>query len=209
MKSVKPVGEAITAPVLLLVEGQDEEYLLGKMCLHWFPERMKNIDIECVGGVGKFAPAFRALKVRSLGPLQVVGVISDSEEDPSGTAQRWRDLIAEVLPAIKCPCDILQLPDEHTTGAFEALVLQALDGQPVVDCATTFRDCVTPHIGPRTSAQRDKIAVQAWLSASLGQAYGNVFKAQQRDADNPLLDYDHVAFSPIRAFIEMLLAKLE
>lgn len=209
MKSVKPVGEAIAAPVLLLVEGQDEEYLLKKMCQHWFQARARNIDIECVRGADKFPAAFKALKVRSKGLLKVVGVIADSEEDPQATAQRWRDLIAEVEPAIKCPCEKLQVPDEKTVGAFEALVLEALDCDPVVACATTFRDCVVPHIGARTSAQKDKIAVQAWLSASVGQAYGNVFKAQQRDPENPLLNYDHAAFSSIRAFIETLLAKVE
>jgi hypothetical protein len=140
--------------------------------------------------------------------LKVVGVIADSEEDPQATAQRWKDLIAEVAPVIHCPCEKLQVPDERTSGAFEALVLKALGDDPVVACATTFRDCVAPHIGPRTSAQKDKIAVQAWLSASLGQAYGNVFKAQQRDPDNPLLNYDHAAFSSIRAFIETLLVKV-
>ena len=48
MKSVKLGNEAITAPVLLLVEGQDEEYLVQKMCQHWFKDRAKLIDIECV-----------------------------------------------------------------------------------------------------------------------------------------------------------------
>ena len=54
MKSVKPVSDAITAPVLLLVEGQDEEYLVQRMCEQWFGVRAQKIDIECVDGRDNF-----------------------------------------------------------------------------------------------------------------------------------------------------------
>lgn len=209
MKFAKAGNETISAPVLLLVEGQDEEYLVRKMCEHWFPAQTASIDIECVDGKDNFPKRFKALAVRSPGPLKIVGVIADSEEDPLATAQRWNALIAEVRPQIKQPCMLLQLPASQTPGAFEALVLNALDGDPVAACATNFRDCVRPHIGVRTLAQHDKIAVQAWLSARLGIAYGNVFKAQQQNPDQVLLNYDHAAFAPIKQFIEELLAELD
>lgn len=209
MKSVKLGNEAITAPVLLLVEGEDEEYLVQKMCEHWFPARVAHIDIECVRGADNFPSRFKALKVRSLGPLQIVGIIADSEDDAKATAQRWMDLIAEVAPQIRCPCKSLQLPSDQEAGAFEALVLQALAADPVAACALNFRDCVTPHIGDRTLAQKDKIAVQAWLSASLGGAYGNVFKAQEKYPQRALLDYDHQAFAPIKQFVEGLLSLVD
>ncbi len=209
MKSVKPVNEAITAPVLLLVEGQDEEYLVQKMCVQWFGDRAGKIDIECVGGRDNFSTRFKILKVRTLGPLKVVGVIADSEEDSAATAQRWSDLFAEVMPVIKRPCKKLQLPSDDAPGAFEALVLDALVGNLVADCVTNFRDCVSPHLDGGTLAQRDKIAVQAWLSASLGHAYGNVFKAQKDHPNQQLLNYDHAAFTPIKVFVEALLAEAE
>ena len=210
MKSDKPVKtgtEAITAPVLLLVEGQDEEYLVQKMCEQWFGPHAEHIDIECVGGLTNFPKRFKALKVRSLGSLKVVGVIADSEESAAATAQRWTDLFQEVEPVIKRPCKKLQLPRDDEPGAFEALVLDAWDGDPVAKCAIHFRDCVSPHLGERTLAQKDKIAVQAWLSAKLGNAYGNVFSAQQKNSKHQLVDYDHAAFAPIKAFVETLLAE--
>lgn len=209
MKSVNalyPVSDAITAPVLLLVEGQDEAYLVQKMCAHWFGPHALAIDIECVSGGDNFPKRFKALKVRSLGELKVVGVIADSEEDAAATAQRWKDLFTEVEPHINRPCKKLQLPSDNKPGAFEALVLDALKSDVIADCATNFRDCVTPHLGGRTLAQRDKIAVQAWLSAKLGSAYGNVFKAQEKHPRHQLLNYDHAAFAPIKTFIEDLLA---
>jgi hypothetical protein len=209
MKSANPGNDAITAPVLLLVEGQDEEYLVGKMCDQWFGEQAAQIDIECVQGKDNFPRRFKALKVRSPGPLKVVGVIADSEENPVATAQSWEALCADVSPAIDRPCKVLQLPDAQSAGAFEALVLNALIGNPVVECATTFRDCVSPHIGDRTAAQKDKIAVHAWLSASLGVAYGNVFLAQQKNPDVALLDFDHESFRPIRQFVKELLELAE
>lgn len=209
MKSVKPVNEAITAPILLLVEGQDEEYLVQKMCVQWFGERAKMIDIECVYGNNNFSKSFRALMVRSPGPLQVVGVIADSEENAAATAQRWENLFKEVEPVIKRPCKKLQLPSDDAPGAFEAMVLEALKGDVIADCATNFRDCVRSHLTKTTLAQQDKIAVQAWLSAKLGNAYGNVFKAQDRHPEHQLLNYDHIAFAPIKAFVETLLAELE
>ena len=209
MKSVKPVNEAITAPVLLLVEGQDEEYLVQKMCAQWFGDRAKAIDIECVEGRDNFPKRFKALKVRSLGLLKVVGVIADSEEDCAATAQRWADLFDDVAPFIKRPCKKLQLPRDDAPGAFEAMVLDALKGDVIADCATHFRDCVSLHLVKPTLAQKDKIAVQAWLSAKLGNAYGNVFKAQDRHPDHQLLNYDHAAFAPIKAFVETLLAEIE
>ncbi|MBP6718158.1 MAG: hypothetical protein KA173_04780 [Rhodoferax sp.] len=209
MKSVKLGNEAITAPVLLLVEGQDEEYLVQKMCQHWFKDRAKLIDIECVDGADNFPPRFKALKVRSLGELKVVGVIADSEENPEATAQRWQGLFDDVTASIAQPCTLLQLPTHQLPGAFETMLLNALDGDPVVGCAKVFRDCVLPHIGQRTQAQKDKIAVQAWLSASLGSAYGNVFKAQKKYPEKALLNYDHAAFEPIKQFIQGLLADVE
>jgi hypothetical protein len=209
MKFAKLGNEAITAPVLLLVEGADEGYLVPKMCEHWFPGRAALIEIECVDGADKFPARFKALKVRSLGLLQVVGVITDSEENPQATAQRWANLFAEVEPLIKRPCKKLQLPHEEKPGAFEALVLQALEADPIAVCALGFRDCVTQHTGARTLAQKDKVAVQAWLSASLGGAYGNVFKAQKKYPEKVLLDYDHAAFASIKQFIEDLLSIAE
>lgn len=165
VKSSNTEPDAITAPVLLLVEGQDEEYLVQKMCEQWFGVRAKDIDIECVDGRDNFSKRFKVLKnARPLGPLKVVGVIVDSEEDPAATAQRWSDLFDDVAPSIKRPCKKLQLPDDVTPGAFEALVLAALEGEAVAGCATRFRDCVTPYLGDRTLAQKDKIAVQAWRS---------------------------------------------
>src|SRR5471032_158051 len=100
MKSVNPGNDEITAPVLLLVEGEDEENLVRWMCEHWFGPQASNIDIENVQGRDKFPARFKALKVRSLGKLMVVGVIADSEEDPVATIQRWSDLFDEVAPAI-------------------------------------------------------------------------------------------------------------
>lgn len=206
-KPVKTGTEAITAPVLLLVEGQDEEYLVQKMCEQWFGPRAEEIDIECVGGKDNFPKRFRALKVRSRGPLKVVGVIADSEEDAAATAQRWASLFREVEPEINRPCKKLQLPRDDEPGAFEALVLDAWTGDPVADCAINFRDCVSLHLGERTLAQKDKIAVQAWLSARLGNAYGNVFKAQDKHPEHQLVNYDHAAFGPIKVFVEGLLAE--
>ena len=208
-KSIKTGNEAITAPVLLLVEGKDEEYLVQKMCEHWFGQRALAINIECVDGKDNFPKRFKVLKVRSLGPLKVVGVIADSEEDAAATAQRWADLFQEVEPVINRPCRKLQLPRDDAPGAFEAMVLHALKGDVIADCAINFRDCVSPHLIKPTLAQQDKIAVQAWLSAKLGNAYGNVFKAQEKYPDHQLLDYDHTAFTPIRAFVETLLAEIE
>lgn len=207
-------NEAITAPVLLLVEGKDEEALIRQMCIHWFGERAQAIDMECVEGLSNFPKRFRALKVRSLGLLKVVGVIADSEQEPAATAQRWKGLFSEVEPSLvnngtRCPCFKLQLPNDNTPGAFETLMLEAWAGDAVADCATAFRDCVRSHLGQRTLAQQDKIAVQAWLSAKLGNAYGNVFKAQEKHPENPLLDYDHPAFAPIKTFIETLLAEAD
>ena len=149
------------------------------------------------------------MKVRSLGPLKIVGIIADSEEDAVATAQRWAALFKEVEAEIKRPCKKLQLPRDDAPGAFEALVLDAWAGDPVAECAIYFRDCVSLHLGERTLAQKDKIAVQAWLSAKLGNAYGNVFKAQDRHPEQQLLNYDHAAFAPIKSFIETLLAQAE
>jgi hypothetical protein len=209
MKSAKSVSDAITAPVLLLVEGEDEEYIVQAMCLHWFQDRAKQIDIENVGGRDNFPRRFKTLAVRTLGPLKVVGVIADSEENPQATRQRWSALFGEVEPKVKRPCRKLQLPNDATQGAFESLVMQALDNDAVANCARTFRDCVAEHIGVRTKAQKDKIAVQAWLSALLGSAYANVFRAQKDYPAQQLLNYDHEAFAPIKTFLEELLAEVD
>lgn len=198
-------AKEITTPILVLVEGHDEDDLLQRLCQHWFGEKSSDFGFENVGGNPNFSSRFRALEIRSLGRLQAVGVVADSEEDAAATQQKWRDLFGEVAEKINKPCKLLQLPNASQAGAFETLVLQALQGDPVAQCAQAFRDCVEPNSVSRTHAQKDKIAVQAWLSASLGDAYRNVFKAQQ-DNKKPLFDYDHKAFAPIKVFFEELLA---
>lgn len=212
MKSVEAVegqipgaSQKITAPVLVLVEGHDEAYFLPKMCEHWFKDRADQFDIENAGGGGNFASRFKAQSVRTPGPLKIVGVITDSEEDAKATSQRWEMLINEVQPGMKHLCKTLQLPSSTSPGAFETLVLHTLGDDLVVKCASTFRDCVAPHVGKRTRAQMDKIAVQAWLSARLGKSYRSLSGAQKDREAQPLLDYDHAAFIPIKTFLEGLL----
>lgn len=199
-------AHAITTPILVLVEGDDEYHLMQWMCQHWFGDKAALFAFENVKGKDNFPSRFCALKTRSLGVLEVVGVVADSEEDAAATHQRWRDLINEVTATIKQPCKLLQLPHQDQTGAFETLVLQALQHNAVAQCARAFRDCAGAHLNDRTQAQKDKIAVQAWLGASFGRAYGNVFKAQNEHPDATLLDYEHSAFASIKAFFEELLA---
>lgn len=213
MKSAKPgkvpgPTHPITTPVLILVEGDDEYHLVQWMAEHWLGEQSQKITLENVGGKDNFARSFKGLQVRSLGALQAVGVICDSEEDAAGTQQRWMQLFDQVQPKIKPRCHLLQLPTVDTNGAFEALVLQALGNDPVARCAQAFRDCVSPELPDRTQAQKDKIAVQAWLSARMGNAYGNVFKAQQKNPEQNLLNYDDPAFQPIKHFLNQLLLDL-
>jgi len=89
------------------------------------------------------------------------------------------------------------------------LLLQALADNHIAACATGFRDCVIPFLADLTVAQGDKIAVRAWLSATLGQAYGNVFKAYKHRPEPELLNYDHSAFAPIKVFLQNLLNEAE
>lgn len=206
-KAASP-AQPITTPVLVLVEGDDEYYLVQWMSGHWFGEKAALIGFENVGGKDKFPSHLRALQTRSHGPLEVVGVIADSEDDARATQQRWGDLFGEVQPKIKPPCSLLQLPSESAPGAFETLVLQALKDDSIAACALTFRDCVSAQLNDRTAAQRDKIAVQSWLGARFGRAYGNVFKAQKAHPDAKVLDYDNAVFLPIKHFLEELLAQV-
>jgi hypothetical protein len=84
-------------------------------------------------------------------------------------------------------------------------VLNALKAM-LQDCATHC-DCVSSHLIKPDAGTKDKIVVRAWLSAVLGNAYGNVFSAE-KNLDHQLLNYDHAAFAPI-AFVETLLAEIE
>ncbi|MBT0569225.1 hypothetical protein KIK84_02705 [Curvibacter sp. CHRR-16] len=209
MKSANAVPgptRAITTPILVLVEGKDEEDLLQRLCKHWFGAQSSCFGFENVDGNSQFSEKFRALKKRSKDKLQVVGVVADSEEDAAATKQKWQDLFKDVVPQINKPCELLQLPDAIQPGAFETLVLEALKGDPVAQCAQAFRDCAAANLADRTQAQKDKIAVQAWLGARLGRAYNNVFKAQEDNEDEPLFDYDHAAFNPVKEFLQHLLS---
>jgi hypothetical protein len=210
MKSVKVAKQAskpLTSPVLILVEGSDEKFFIEAMCAHWFPEKINDITIENVEGSNNFSTHFEALTIRSSKSLRAIGIITDSEENPDATKQRWNDLFVK-FPQ-KCVCKKLQLPSDDQAGAFETLALTAVSNNPIVKCATDFRDCVVEKIGKRTLAQKDKIVVQAWLSAELGNAYANLFKAQEKNPDKKLLDYDHPAFTSIKTFIADLLTHKE
>jgi hypothetical protein len=199
-------NNTISAPILVLVEGQDDAFFLNLMIAAWYPGREHLFDIESAGGLSNLKSRFAAVSVRLSAPLKVVAVMADSDDSPSAAAQVWQDLKQKHEAAIAKPCLFLLLPDSESKGSLETLVLRSLGQDAFANCSIGFRDCIK-QIDPllRNEAQWDKLAVQSWLNAKTGQAFANLFRADEKHSDAVSLDANHAAFQSVKQFLDLLL----
>lgn len=197
-------------PILLLVEGADEKYILTNASSHWFADKAELFNMEDAKGGSSLKSRFKTILNRSHAHIKVIGIVTDAEESAASTKQAWDNLLSEFQKKSKIHCAYFVNPHQEESGALERVVLNALQADSLAKCAVEFRDCVkSTNKVTRNTAQWDKLAVQSWLNATLGGAYGNISFAQDKNPDVNLFNYDHEAFMPIKTFLEDLLSHVQ
>ncbi len=161
-----------TSDRVLLVEGQDDEHVVGHLCTQ--SGLARNFDIVPKGGfpeVLKSIPVELAVSGRS-----ALGVVVDTNDNPEARWQAVRDRFKRrdiVLPSHPDPEGVVLegrprvgvwlMPDNQSPGQLEDLVATMIPAEDVVwRLAQEFVDRIPE---PERSSPTIKVQVHTWLAA--------------------------------------------
>ena len=202
------VGPRVTKPRLLLVEGRDEENLVGALLDSW---GLQSIPVLPFGGKTKLAGGIQA----ALGAandaditLEAIAVMRDADSDAGQALRAVRGALmkagfnapvahGEVLPGPPA-VGVFITPDGVSQGAIEVLCWDTIDGTPIGECCKRFIDCARDEAG--------------LVASDRGKSLAHAFLATQEDPSNTVgvgaqkgyWDLSHAAFSPLKVFAERL-----
>lgn len=198
----------VTKARLLIVEGADEENLIGSLVKHW---SISNVQILPIGGKDHLRPnldaALAAATVKGI-TLKGVGVIRDADSSASGafrsvsSALKSRGFPAPTKHAVFVgptpSAGIFVAPDGTSNGAIEDLCWRTLAGTAVEPCCTAYLNCLKrAHSLP--SKNIAKSLVHAYL-ASREEPSTTVGVGALKH----YWDLGHAAFGSLRQFVDAL-----
>lgn len=189
---------------VLLVEGKDEELLLGLLLE---PLGVHGIQIENVKGKDNFGNVIRALPDRpdfATKEVGILAVIRDADQNSDSAHQSLADHLANA--GFPRPAEARKIEEGNPrnatfiiaksdgTGMLEDLCLSSMEGAAGYDCLQPFFDCAASQ--DLRPSNLNKARVRAWLSLqhewdlSVGEA-----------ARKGLWKLDHPAFSDLKEFL--------
>lgn len=199
--------DKIDAPVVLLVEGADDEDVVNLLLDEIQPDWRQQIDVQLVSNQGGHLARLNALATVSgfLNRVKKVAILEDSDETPEKKQALWVDesqAFTQRYPGIELVFCLLPSPSKK--GALESLFLQSIKpASPNFACVQTFADCVERHTPHTTQAQRDKLALISYVNSHVSGPYSRIGVAIEQDAKT-LFDLKHAAFKPLVEFSESL-----
>lgn len=168
------MGEAITQPKLLLVEGKDEVgfFSVLKGELH-----LEDLHVRSVGGKTRFRDRLKVL-IEGSGHevLTSLGIVRDADNNPTGAF----DSICGALEAVGLPVPpaplqsvgddprvtVMILPGQGREGMLEDLCLDSVADDPAMTCVESYFDCLEEHLAPESlPGNPAKAHMRAFLSA--------------------------------------------
>jgi hypothetical protein len=196
------MSELQTIKAVVIVEGNDERDIVSALVEKHKLGGLVIENMEGRGGLMEKAKGFASDSKYEF--VNRVGFIYDSEDDPTGASAELNK--AEAAITILRPnitISKLQLPSEQEIGSFEAVCLQAIaTDDEILKCCEEYLLCLkTKATELTTQARRDKAKLMAWYAAKTGKTISRVgldFANQKQ------IDLDHIAFSPIVAFLKKL-----
>lgn len=166
----------IQADRLLLVEGKDEENLLGRLIEDCLNDDGQDIQIVAVGSKSKFRSSLMAIKIdaQSRPTLRSIGIIRDADDNPKGSFDSICNSLRRVgyeppsnhaefsdaTPSI----GVFIVPDGSQPGAIETLCRHSLEGEEAAKCADEYMECLKTH-NALQSKNEDKTFAHAYLAA--------------------------------------------
>lgn len=195
----KPIQ--ITKPALLIGEGRDEE----KFFTAFVDALGLSACVQVTEYGGKNALKGFLSALAAIPPLKALGITRDADSDYSAALKSVNTAIQAVNLPDSVEVKSFILPKENTSGALEALVLEAAATTSAWPCVERFMECVAPKdAAPLSPTEKDKRQIHVWLSTlsnpelRLGEA-----------ALKGLIPFDHQAFQSLADFIKSLASATE
>ena len=166
----------IQADRLLLVEGKDEENLLGRLIEDCLNDDGQDIQIVVVGSKTKFRSSLIAIKVdaQSRPTLRSIGIIRDADDNPKGSFDSICGSLRSVgyePPAAHAKFSdatpsigVFIVPDGSQSGAIETLCRRSVAGEAAAKCVDDYMECLTTN-NALQSKTPDKTFAHAYLAA--------------------------------------------
>ena len=199
--------DKISAEVVLLVEGPDDQTVVGLLLDSIAPDWRLRVDVQAVADGGGLHAGLGALAtVSGFDRIKKVAVLVDADQSPEDVHQRWTLRKTEFsMNNAGRQLSFCVLPSNTVKGALESLFLQSLDANdPSFACVQTLVACLADHSIHTTQAQKDKLALTTYINSRVKNPYSRIGIALKQDA-RALFDFKHPAFKPLVEFLEDLI----
>ena len=197
-----PKPAAITSPVQLVVEGNDQVNFFRAFVKH---VSLANVQIQNFGGISELRAFLAALAVEPDFEERVerLGIVRDAERHAEGAFESVRSSLAnaglpapdgpEVLTGDRPPAvSVLILPGEGREGMLETLLCESFAGKRIDRCIDEFFECV----GREAVTYPDKARAFAYLTMTAEPRHSVGVAALQGQ-----WDLDHSAFGVVQRFL--------
>jgi len=195
---------SIEKSVLLIGESRDEELFFSALVRHLGLSDL--IQVAQYGGTPKLAAFLADLQTQTTFPIiRVIGITRDADVKYDAALTSVNAVIQQANFPNTVQVVPFVLPKENSSGALEALVLDAVSSAPAWPCVERFMECVASNdTTPLSLTETDKRHIHAWLSTlpdpelRLGEA-----------AQKKYVPFDRPAFQPLTNFVKSLVSATE
>ncbi|WP_214083918.1 DUF3226 domain-containing protein [Methanoculleus sp.] len=208
---------AIEKPIVLLVEGTDEEIFceyffkyLVKENKKW--ENLSNIQVIPYDGTSKLELTLQTvLAITGSERIQKIGIIRDADDDADRafaavkTAIENSNLLAPIeqfTPTLSNPSISVMIIPENGNGSFETLCLNSVCDDPAVKCVEHYFSCLEEHYKDGRLPKPTNIfkaKVHAFLSS---RKFPSVSVGGGTQKDYWILG--HAAFKQLKRFLDCI-----
>ena len=195
---------SIEKPALLIGEGREEELFFCAMVNHL--GLSSSIQVTQYGGKNNLQGFLAGLKAQTtFSKLSALGITRDADQDHVAALNSVKTAVQNSQLPNTLHVGTYILPKKDTSGALEALVIEAVSTYPNWPCVEQFMACVSENDQASLSpTEMDKRRIHAWLSTLSDPELRLGLAAKKK-----FIPFDHVAFSPITQFIQSLLTAVE
>ena len=159
-------------PKLLLVEGRDEELVLGALLRHL---GICDVQVQNYGGKNRLGYFLATVTGEpNFDRIQSLGIVRDADDNAHSALESVQSSLRNVdlpipqtflAPAGNAPTvSVFIMPDNGGPGALERLCLNAWAEDPAMPCVDAFMQCVQDNVDMTPNAA-DKARLHAFLAS--------------------------------------------
>ena len=159
-------------PKLLLVEGRDEELVLGALLRHL---GIHDVQVQNYGGKNRLGYFLATVTGEpNFDQIQSLGIVRDADDNAHSALESVQSGLRNVdlpipqiflAPAGNAPTvSVFIMPDNGGPGALERLCLNAWAEDPAMPCVDAFMQCVQDNVD-KPPVAADKARLHAFLAS--------------------------------------------